>query len=94
MTDQNPWRAIVADENGTIITDPDQIAAILVDESGRGTIGIRRSKPQPDPQGHHWDIFVDIDLVDIAVEDAADMWRLAQAAAKGMNADSATEAPR
>lgn len=85
MTDQNPWRAIIADEDGTIVTDPDAIAALLVDESGRGTIGIRRSKPQPDPQGHHWDIFVDIDLVDIPVEDAADMWRLAQAAAQGMN---------
>lgn len=38
MADQTAWHAYVADDTRHIVTDPDQIAALLVDEHGRGTI--------------------------------------------------------
>lgn len=96
--DPNGWRAVIADSCYDVVTDPDDITYILNDEDAGGSLSIRRRSALPDEHGHlpgTWeslDIFGEVDLSELDIEDAEEMWRLMQAAAEGMNqADQARE---
>lgn len=91
MTDRN-WIAYIADADHRIITDPEAIASLLTHESG--TISIRRGSALPNNNGQlpgldehdRLDVFGELDLDDVHPDDAAEIWKLTQAAATGMNA--------
>lgn len=91
MAEQNQWHAYVADDLNDILTDPDEINALLVNDDGRGTISIRRRTALPDKHGHlpgTWatlDIFGEVDLMDVEPDEAAEVWQLTQAATQGLN---------
>lgn len=93
------WHAYLADADGQVLTDRDEIASLLVDEHGRGTMSIRRGSALPHKNGRlpsldeheRMDLFGEVDLDDIEPESAEQAWQLMQAAVAGMNAANLRE---
>lgn len=100
MTDTTQWRAFLSEPGGWIVDHPDDIAHMLGDEDARGEISIRRGTALPDEHGHlpgsytAADVFMELDLDDVEIEDAEEVWRLAQAAAWGMSQPDDVRAAR
>ena len=98
-THPDTWHAYLADDNRQIITDPDQIAAFLTNPDASGAISIRRRTAHPDTDGRlpatcdQLDLFGVVELEDIAIDDAAQVWQLTLAAAQGLNQAAQTGAP-
>lgn len=89
---EGEWRAFLADGDAEVITDPEEIAAMLLDEDLMGgTISIRRGSALPGEDGclpGTWtsnDLFLEVELGEVLPEDGIATWELVQKAAWGMN---------
>lgn len=91
------WHAYVADADGQVLTDPANIASLLIHD--QGTISIRRGTALPNRDGRlprldeheRMDLFGEVDLDDIHPWNAEQAWQLMQAAVAGMNAANLRE---